>query len=126
MQTSRDYGYQAFRILQAVFILALFLHGLSEILQVGGGSYSSFLLFFELIKNHERFFSISLGAFEILLGIGLIFKPWIFAYVLSAYFFILLPNFLLNASQFTAFIACFCLMLSSFSLGKLSQKYMPS
>ena len=126
MQISRDYGYQAFRILQSVFILALVLQGLSEIFQVGSEAYESYILSVDWIKKHERFFTISLGALEILLGVGLVFKPWIFAYVLSFCLFIPLANFLLTGNQFTLFMGCFCLMLSAFALGKLSQKYMPS
>ena len=124
-QISQDYGYQAFRVLQAVFILASFLQGLIDIFQLGEGTYEFSLLSFEVIKNHERFFTISLGGVEILLGVGLILKPWIFAYILSACFFILLANFLFIGTHLTAFLGAFCLMLSLFSLGKLSQKYMP-
>ena len=123
---SQDYGYQAFRILQAVFILALVLMGLSGIFQIGGETYDFSLRSFALIKKNERVFSLCLGGLEILLGIGLVFKPWIFGYVLSACFFALLANFLVVESHLAVFLASFCLMLSAFSLGKLSQKYMPN
>ena len=125
IQSTKDYGYLAFRILQTAFILALILNGLSEILQIREPLSTPLPLLACLIKNNERVFFVSLAGIEIFLGVGLIFKPWIFAYLLSGFFFLLLATLTLIKIHPSYFLGCFCLMLASFALGKLSQKYMP-
>lgn len=111
-----DYGYQAFRGLQSVFVISLLLAGFCSIIYPG--------IYVPYLIAPLPFIRI-LGGIEIFLGIGLVFFPWIFAYMLSVFFFIIAMTFSIKETHYLPLLEIFCLIISSFSLGKLSQKYMP-
>lgn len=120
----QDKGHQAFRILQFVFVVAPIIAGLDKFFYILA-DWSAFLSPFvmQIIQGHSRGFMMIVGAIEILVGIGMIFKPKVFAYTVSVWLLIIIINHLIAGRFLDIALRDFGLMLSAFALGKLSEKY---
>lgn len=121
---SGDKGYQAFRILQIALIIPPILAGLDKFLYslTNWCSYiSPFAL--QILHGHVRGFMMIVGAFEIVVGIGILFKPKIFAYLLALWLLCIIINLLMTGHYFDIALRDFGLFLSAVALGRLSQKY---
>ena len=121
---SEDRGYQAFRILQIVFIIAPILAGLDKFfyLLTDWSNYISPLVL-KIINNHDRGFMMIAGVIEMIAGIGIIFKPKIFAYIISLWLLGIIVNLLLTGHYFDIALRDVGLLLSAIALGRLSEKY---
>lgn len=124
---SDDPGYHAFRILQFVFVVAPILAGLDK--------------FFNLMTVWANYLAPAVvrvigganplhpglmgcvGVIEIIAGIGVAFKPRIFAYIVSLWLLLIVINLLIGAHYYDIALRDFGLMLSAFALAKLSMKY---
>ena len=119
-----DRGYHAFRILQVVFVIAPLLAGLDKFfyLLTNWSRYLSPLML-QMINNHDRAFMTVVGIVEIVAAIGVIFKPRIFAYIVSLWLLCIIINLLFTGNHWDIILRDLGLMLSAFALGKLSEKY---
>lgn len=121
---SQDKGYQAYRILQFAFIVAPIIAGLDKffyLLTNWSGYLSPTAL--NLLQGHHRGFMMFIGIIEIIAGIGVLFKPKIFAYIVSFWILLIIINLLMTRTYFDIVLRDIGLMLGAFALGKLSQKY---
>jgi hypothetical protein len=121
---SGDRAYTAFRILQVTFVIAPLIAGLDK--------FFGFLTDWErylapqvvdLMQGNAHAFMMGVGIIEIIAAIGVIFKPKIFAYIVSLWLLGIVINLLLAGQYFDIALRDIGLMLSAFALGKLSQKY---
>lgn len=121
---SGDQGYQAFRILQFTFVVAPILAGLDKFFYLLT-NWSQYISPFVsgVIYNHDRGFMIIVGLIEIIAGIGIIYKPRIFAYVVSIWLLGIIINLLLSGHYFDIALRDLGLLLAAISLGRLSEKY---
>ena len=112
-------GYQAFFILRTAFTVAPIVAGLDK--------------FFNLLVNWEQYLPgfarnlsgghghelmLAVGVIEIVAGLGVAFKPRLFAYVVSAWL-LLIPGY------FDVALRDFGLSLGALALARLSQEYAP-
>jgi hypothetical protein len=117
-------GYQAFRILQVGFVAAPILAGLDK--------------FFHLLVNWDQYvpsiiaqlspigvhgLMLVVGVIEIVAGLGVAWKPRIFAYVVAAWLLIIIANLLLIPGYFDIALRDFGLFLGALALGRLSQQF---
>jgi hypothetical protein len=63
------------------------------------------------------------GVIEIAAGVGVWFKPRLFAYVVAAWLFLIIINLLLIPGYFDIALRDFGLALGAIALGRLSQEY---
>lgn len=119
-----DKGYQAFRILQLTFVVAPILAGLDKFFYVLT-NWSQYIspLAMRIIHQHDHEFMMVVGGIEIIAGIGVIFKPQVFAYVVAAWILGIIINLLLTGQYFDIALRDLGLMLAAVSLGRLSEKY---
>ncbi len=123
-RSRKEPAYQAFKILQFVFIAIPVLAGLDKFfyLTTNWDQYlSPFAL--QFLAGHTRLFFIFGGIVEIIVGIGMYFKPSFFAYVVSLWLLIITINLLMSGHYYDIALRDFGLVLSAFALGKLSRQY---
>ncbi len=119
-------AYQAYLILRTGFTVAPIVAGLDK--------------FFNLLVNWEQYlpafindltggrgheFMLAVGVIEILAGLGVAFKPRLFAYVVSAWLLLIVVNLLMIPGYFDVALRDFGLALGALALARLSQEYDP-
>jgi uncharacterized membrane protein HdeD (DUF308 family) len=121
---SQDPAYQAFRILQVTFIVAPIAAGIDKFFYTLT-NWSNYLAPFvlKMINYHDTGFMMVVGAIEIIAGIGVLFKPRIFSYIISLWLLGIIFNLLLTGHYFDVALRDVGLMLAAISLGRLSSKY---
>lgn len=121
---SGDRGYQAFRILQVAFVIAPIVAGFDKFFYALT-NWSQYLspMAMQMVDGHDRAFFAIIGVIEIIAGIGVLFKPKIFAYVVSLWLLCIVINLLMVGHYFDIALRDIGLMLAAFALGKLAQKY---
>ena len=117
-------AYQAFRILHVGFVAAPILAGLDK--------------FFHLLVNWDQYvpslvarlspigahnLMLVVGVVEIVAGLGVAWKPRIFAYVVTAWLAIIIANLLLIPGYYDVALRDFGLFLSALALARLSQQF---
>ncbi len=120
---SGDQGYQAFRLLQIVFIIAPILAGLDKFfyLMVDWSQYLA-PQGNAVLDGYVRAFFVAVGIIEIIAGIGVIFKPKIFGYIVFIWLALITINLVL-ASYYDIALRDLGLCLSALALARLSHKY---
>src|SRR5262245_20081393 len=106
-------GYQAFRILQFVFVVAPILAGLDKFFYVltNWSVYiSPFVM--RIISGHHRGFMAFVGIVEIIAGIGVALKPKIFSYIVTLWLLLIILNLLMLGRYFDIALRDFGLMLA--------------
>lgn len=124
VSVKKDFAQQAFRILQFVFVVAPILAGLDKffyMLANWSGYISPYAL--NIIGGHDRAFMAIVGIVEIIAGIGVIFKPKIFSYIIALWLLLIIINLLMLGMYYDIALRDLGLLLSAVALGKLSQKY---
>jgi hypothetical protein len=116
-------AYQAYQILHLGFTVAPILAGLDK--------------FFHLLVNWDQYLPpvvnnmtggrghqlmLLVGVIEIVAGLGVWFKPKIFAYVVSAWLVLIIVNLLLIPGYFDVALRDFGLALGALALARLSQR----
>ena len=66
---------------------------------------------------------LAVGVFEIVAGLGVWFKPRLFAYVVSAWLLLIIANLLMIPGYFDVALRDFGLSLGALALARLSQEY---
>jgi hypothetical protein len=117
-------AYQAFRILQVGFVAAPILAGLDKFfhLLVNWDQYvPSLVARLSPIGVHELMLVV--GAIEIVAGLGVAWKPRIFAYVVAAWLLVIIANLLLIPGYFDVALRDFGLFLGALALARLSEQF---
>jgi hypothetical protein len=117
-------GYQAYRILQVGFTVAPIVAGLDKFfgLLVNWDQYlPSFVN--NMVGGHGHSMMYLVGVIEIIAGLGVWFKPRIFAYVVAAWLFLIIANLLMIPGYFDVALRDLGLALGALALGRLSQQY---
>jgi hypothetical protein len=115
---------QAYQILRVGFVVAPIVAGLDK--------------FFNLLVNWEQYLPsfankmvggyghelmLAVGVIEIIAGLGVFFKPKVFAYVVSAWLLLIVVNLLLIPGYYDVALRDFGLALGALALARLSQKF---
>ena len=117
-------SYQAYQILRLGFTVAPIVAGLDK--------------FFHLLVNWDQYLPafvnnltggyghelmLAAGVIEIVAGLGVAFKPRLFAYVVAAWLLLIVANLLMIPGYFDVVLRDFGLSLGAFALARLSQEY---
>jgi hypothetical protein len=117
-------AYEAYQILRVGFTVAPIVAGLDK--------------FFNLLVNWEQYlppfvnkllggygheFMLVVGVIEIIAGLGVAFKPKIFAYVVSAWLLLIVANLLMIPGYYDVALRDFGLALAALALARLSQEF---
>jgi hypothetical protein len=117
-------SYQAYQILHLGFTVAPIVAGLDK--------------FFNLLVNWEQYLPafvknmtgghghelmLAVGVIEIVAGLGVWFKPRLFAYVVAAWLLLIIANLLMIPGYFDVALRDFGLSLGALALARLSQEY---
>ena len=117
-------AYEAYQILHLGFTVAPIVAGLDK--------------FFNLLVNWEQYLPpfindwiggnghylmLVVGVIEIVAGLGVAFKPKIFAYVVSAWLLLIIANLLMIPGYYDVALRDFGLALAAFALARLSREF---
>ena len=122
-RTSRA-SYQAYQILHMAFIVAPVVAGLDKFfhLLVNWDQYLPTLVN-NLVGGHGHELMLGVGLIEIVAGIGVAFKPKIFAYVVAAWLALIIVNLLMIPGYFDVALRDFGLLLGALALARLSHEF---
>jgi hypothetical protein len=117
-------GHQAYRILHFGFTVAPILAGLDKFFGflVNWDQYlPSFVN--RMVGGHGHSLMYFVGVIEIIAGLGVLFRPRIFAYVVAAWLLLIIANLLMIPGYFDVALRDLGLALGALALGRLSQEY---
>lgn len=119
-----DLGRGAFRLLQIAFIVAPIVAGLDKFFHylVDWNMYLSPYVA-NYLRGYGNVFMMIVGVVEIIVGIGNIIIPKVFAYITCAWLIFIILNLLSTGHFFDIALRDLGLALAAFSLGLLAQKY---
>jgi hypothetical protein len=126
-QNSTDvYGsaYQAYQILHVAFVIAPVVAGLDKFfnLLVNWEQYlPSFVN--RIVGGHDHELMLVAGVIEIIAGLGVLFKPKLFAYVVSAWLLMIVVNLLMIPGYYDIALRDFGLALGALALARLSHEF---
>ena len=117
-------GYQAYQILHIGFTVAPILAGLDKFfnLLVNWDQYLPPFLN-NLVGGHGHSLMLAVGVIEIIAGLGVAFKPKVFAYVVSAWLLLIIVNLLMIPGYFDVALRDFGLSLAALALARLSHDF---
>lgn len=116
--------YQAYQILHVAFVVAPIVAGLDKFfnLLVNWEQYiPSFVN--RMVGGHGHELMLVAGVIEIIAGLGVLFKPKFFAYVVSAWLFMIVVNLLMIPGYFDIALRDFGLALGALALARLSHQF---
>ena len=117
-------AYQAYQILHFGFTVAPLVAGLDKFfgLLVNWDQYlPSFVN--TMVGGHGHTLMYVVGIIEIIAGLGVWFKPRLFAYVVAAWLLLIIANLLLIPGYYDIALRDLGLALGALALGRLSQEY---
>jgi len=117
-------AYQAYQILHLGFTVAPILAGLDKFFNLLV-NWEQYLPPFvnNMLGGHGHTMMLAVGVIEIVAGLGVFFKPKVFAYVVSAWLLLIIVNLLLIPGYFDVALRDFGLALAAFALARLSAKF---
>ena len=117
-------SYQAFLILRTGFTVAPIVAGLDKFFNLLV-NWEQYLPGFvnNLTGGHGHQLMLAVGVIEIVAGLGVAFKPRIFAYVVSAWLLLIVANLLLIPGYFDVALRDFGLSLGALALARRSHEY---
>jgi len=116
--------YQAYQILHVGFVVAPIVAGLDKFfnLLVNWEQYlPSFIN--KIVGGHGHELMLVAGVIEIIAGLGVLFKPKFFAYVVSAWLLMIVVNLLMIPGYYDVALRDFGLALGALALARLSQEF---
>jgi len=115
---------QAYNLLHIAYTLAPILAGLDKFFHklVNWDMYLSGFVN-RLVRGHGHQFMLAVGAVEILAGIGVLFKPRIFGYVVAFWLWGIIVNLLLTHNYYDIALRDFGLSLGALALARLSADF---
>ena len=122
--TESQAGYQAYQILRLGFTVAPIVAGLDKFFNLLV-DWQQYLPGFvnKLVGGHGHELMLGIGVIEIIAGLGVAFKPRVFAYVVSAWLFLIVLNLLMIPGYFDVALRDVGLSLGALALARLSQKF---
>lgn len=117
-------SYQAYQILHLAFTVAPIVAGLDKFfnLLVNWEQYlPSFVN--KLTGGHGHELMLVVGVIEIIAGLGVAFKPKVFAYVVSAWLLLIVANLLMIPGYLDVALRDFGLSLGALALARLSSEF---
>jgi hypothetical protein len=119
-----DSGYQAYQILRLGLIVAPIVAGLDKFFHFLV-NWDQYLPPFvnNLTGGHGHELMLAVGVIEIVAGLGVWFKPKVFAYVVSAWLLLIVINLLMIPGYFDVALRDFGLSLGALALARLSHKF---
>lgn len=122
--TRSEPAYQAFRVLHLTFTVAPLIAGIDKFLEwlVDWDIYLSPLAL-DILGRFSHEFMLVVGVIEIVAGLGVAFRPRIFAYVVAAWLGAIVVNLLLAGTYFDIALRDFGLALGALALGRLSAAF---
>jgi hypothetical protein len=117
-------SYQAYQILRLGFTVAPIVAGLDKFLHllVNWDQYLPPLVN-RLVGGHGHELMLAVGVIEIVAGLGVAFKPKVFAYVVSAWLLLIVVNLLMIPGYFDVALRDFGLSLGALALARLSHEF---
>lgn len=117
-------AYQAYQILHVGFVVAPIVAGLDKFFNLLV-NWEQYLPAFvnKMIGGHGHELMLVAGVIEIVAGVGVLFKPKFFAYVVSAWLLTIVVNLLLIPGYYDIALRDFGLALGAFALARLSQEF---
>ena len=117
-------SYQAYQILRTGFTVAPIVAGLDKFfhLLVNWDQYLPGSIN-KLTGGHGHELMLAVGVIEIVAGLGVAFKPRLFAYVVSAWLLLIVVNLLMIPGYFDVALRDFGLALGALALARLSSEY---
>lgn len=117
-------SYQAYQILHLGFTVAPIVAGLDKFFNLLV-NWEQYLPGFvkNLTSGHGHELMLAVGVIEIVAGLGVAFKPRLFAYVVSAWLLLIVANLLMIPGYFDVALRDFGLSLGALALARLSQEY---
>jgi len=117
-------SYQAYQILRTGFTVAPIVAGLDKFFHLLV-NWDQYLPAFvnNMTGGHGHQLMLAVGVIEIVAGLGVAFKPRLFAYVVSAWLLLIVVNLLMIPGYFDVALRDFGLSLGAFALARLSAEY---
>ncbi len=117
-------GHQAYQILHIGFTVAPILAGLDKFFNLLV-NWDQYLPPFvnNLVGGHGHSLMLAVGVIEIIAGLGVAFKPKVFAYVVSAWLLLIIVNLLMIPGYFDVALRDFGLSLGALALARLSHEF---
>ena len=117
-------AYQAYQILHLGFTVAPIVAGLDKFFNVLV-NWEQYLPPFvnDLLGGQGHYLMLAVGVIEIIAGLGVAFKPKIFAYVVAAWLLLIIANLLMIPGYFDVALRDFGLALAALALARLSQEF---
>ena len=119
-----SHSFQAYSILHLGFTVAPIVAGLDKFFHLLV-NWDQYLPAFanNLTGGHGHELMLIAGVIEIVAGLGVWFKPRIFAYVVAAWLLLIIVNLLLIPGYFDVALRDFGLALGALALGRLSEEF---
>jgi uncharacterized membrane protein YphA (DoxX/SURF4 family) len=116
--------YQAFRILQFAFALVPIVAGLDKFANYLT-NWSQYLSpqYLDIVQGYKQALMYAVGIVEIIAGLGIIFKPKYFAYIVALWLLAIIVNLFLLENFYDIALRDIGLFLAAIALGRLSQHY---
>jgi uncharacterized membrane protein YphA (DoxX/SURF4 family) len=117
-------AYQAYQILRVGFVVAPIVAGLDKFFNLLV-NWEQYLPPFvnKMVGGHGHELMLVAGVIEIIAGLGVLFKPKIFAYVVSAWLLMIVVNLLMIPGYYDIALRDFGLALGALALARLSQEF---
>lgn len=123
-KTVKDPGKQVFHLLRFYFIVAPILVGLDKFFyELCNWSVYINPFMLRVISCQDRLLMGIVGLIEIIVGIGVAFKPKLFSYIICLWLIVIIINLLMTGQYFDVALRDLGLLFAAFSLAKLSSKY---
>ena len=119
-----DPTYQAYQILRVGFVVAPVVAGLDKFFHVLV-NWDQYLppIVNAMVGGHGHELMLAVGVVEIVAGLGVLFKPKVFAYVVAAWLLLIVVNLLMIPGYYDVALRDFGLALAALALARLSQRF---
>jgi hypothetical protein len=117
-------AYQAYQILRVGFVVAPIVAGLDKFFNLLV-NWEQYLPPFvnKMVGGHGHELMLVAGVIEIIAGLGVLFKPKFFAYVVSAWLLMIVVNLLMIPGYYDIALRDFGLALGALALARLSHEF---
>src|ERR1044071_5156473 len=117
-------AYEAYQILHVAFVVAPIVAGLDKFFNFLV-NWDQYLPPFvnKIVGGHGHELMLVAGVIEIIAGLGVLFKPKFFAYVVSAWLLMIVVNLLMIPGYYDVALRDFGLALGALALARLSHEF---
>ena len=117
-------AYEAYQILHVGFVVAPIVAGLDKFFNLLA-NWEQYLPPFvnKMVGGHGHELMLIVGVIEVFAGLGVLFKPKFFAYVVSAWLLVIVVNLLMIPGYYDVALRDFGLALGALALGRLSHEF---